>query len=60
MADLVFFNDPDHGDARSVEPAAARVHYEVLCRRHHRRRLTAGRAQAASLSPDVLPLDGTP
>ncbi len=31
------------------------VGYEVLCRRHHRRRMTAARAKAAALSPDVLP-----
>lgn len=29
--------------------------YEVLCRRHHRRRMTAATAKAAALSPDVLP-----
>lgn len=29
--------------------------YEVLCRRHHRRRLTAAAAGAGPLSPDVLP-----
>ncbi|WP_129842852.1 thymidine kinase [Streptomyces sp. RFCAC02] len=33
------------------------VGYEVLCRRHHRRRLTAATAGAAALSPDVLPVD---
>ncbi len=31
------------------------VGYEVLCRRHHRRRLTAATARASVLSPDVLP-----
>jgi thymidine kinase len=31
------------------------VGYEVLCRRHHRRRLTAARSGAAALSPDTLP-----
>ena len=31
------------------------VSYEVLCRKHHRRRLTAAAARAADLSPDVLP-----
>jgi thymidine kinase len=31
--------------------------YEVLCRRHHRRRLTAARARA-TLSPEVLPFGG--
>lgn len=32
------------------------VGYEVLCRRHHRRRMTAATARAAALSPDVLPV----
>jgi thymidine kinase len=36
---------------------AAQVAYEVLCRRHHRRRLTAARARA-TLSPEVLPFGG--
>lgn len=31
------------------------VAYEVLCRQHHRRRLTAARAQAVSLAPETLP-----
>jgi thymidine kinase len=33
------------------------VGYEVLCRRHHLRRMTAAAAHAAALSPDVLPFD---
>jgi thymidine kinase len=33
------------------------VGYEVLCRRHHRRRLTAVAAGAGALSPDVLPVE---
>jgi len=36
---------------------SAEVSYEVLCRRHHRRRLTAERARA-TLSPEVLPFGG--
>ncbi|MDT4940633.1 MAG: thymidine kinase [Pseudonocardiales bacterium] len=36
---------------------AAEMAYEVLCRRHHRRRLTAARARA-TLSPEVLPFGG--
>lgn len=36
---------------------AAHLAYEVLCRRHHRRRLTAARARA-TLSPEVLPFGG--
>jgi len=36
---------------------SANVAYEVLCRRHHRRRLTAARARA-TLSPEVLPFGG--
>lgn len=43
-----------------VEPAEqpgppADVAYEVLCRQHHRRRLTAARAHAVSLAPEPLP-----
>jgi thymidine kinase len=33
------------------------VGYEVLCRRHHMRRMTRQAARAAAISPDVLPLD---
>ncbi|MFI0719597.1 thymidine kinase [Streptomyces sp. NPDC021224] len=32
--------------------------YEVLCRRHHRRRMTSASAGAAALAPDVLPVPG--
>jgi thymidine kinase len=38
-----------------VSSPAAEVGYEVLCRLHHRRRMTAARAKAAALSPDTLP-----
>ena len=43
------------GDTSPGEPAT--VEYEVLCRRHHMRRMTSHAARAASLSPDVLPFD---
>lgn len=36
------------------------IGYEVLCRRHHRRRLTAAAAGAGQLSPEVLPTEGVP
>ncbi|WP_435130171.1 thymidine kinase [Actinacidiphila sp. bgisy144] len=36
---------------------AAEVGYEVLCRRHHRRRMTSASAAAGTLSPDVLPVN---
>ncbi|RKN06855.1 thymidine kinase [Streptomyces radicis] len=39
---------------------AAEIGYEVLCRRHHRRRLTAAAAGAGPLSQDVLPTDPVP
>ncbi|CAM5246904.1 Thymidine kinase OS=Streptomyces tendae OX=1932 GN=tdk PE=3 SV=1 [Streptomyces tendae] len=32
------------------------IGYEVLCRRHHRRRMTSATSGAAALSPDVLPV----
>lgn len=42
-----------------VGEAVGRVGYEVLCRRHHRRRLTRVVAQAGPLSPDVLPVSSS-
>ncbi|MFI9081562.1 thymidine kinase [Streptomyces sioyaensis] len=42
-----------------VDSPQDEVGYEVLCRRHHRRRQTSATARAAALSPDVLPVDGT-
>ncbi|MGW4821904.1 thymidine kinase [Streptomyces sp. NPDC004227] len=39
-----------------VTRSADEIGYEVLCRRHHRRRMTAASARAAALSPDVLPI----
>ncbi|AJE81789.1 MULTISPECIES: thymidine kinase [Streptomyces] len=39
-----------------VNQAAEEVGYEVLCRRHHRRRMTSAAARAGALSPDVLPV----
>ncbi|MFO7244899.1 MAG: thymidine kinase [Actinomycetes bacterium] len=35
------------------------IAYEVLCRRHHMRKMTAAAARAAALSADVLPLGMT-
>ena len=48
------------GDTGEQAPAAGHpglVTYEVLCRQHHRRGLTAGRARALSLSAETLPFD---
>ncbi|MFI9495433.1 MULTISPECIES: thymidine kinase [Streptomyces] len=39
-----------------VHRPAAATGYEVLCRRHHRRRMTSAAALAGTLSPDVLPV----
>jgi thymidine kinase len=45
------------GDTETTGPRhpEADVAYEVLCRQHHRRGLTAARARAVSLAPDPLP-----
>ncbi|MGW5867900.1 thymidine kinase [Streptomyces sp. NPDC055239] len=40
-----------------VNHAADEVGYEVLCRRHHQRRMTSATSRAGALSPDVLPVD---
>jgi len=43
------------GDVEERDEPPPVVGYEVLCRQHHRRRMTAAKAKAAALSPDVLP-----
>ncbi len=43
------------GDVEEAGGPPAEVAYEVLCRQHHRRRLTAARAKAVSLAPEPLP-----
>ena len=43
------------GDVEDRAGPPAEVAYEVLCRQHHRRRLTAARAKAVSLAPEPLP-----
>jgi len=43
------------GDVEDQEGPPAEVAYEVLCRQHHRRKLTAARAKAVSLAPEPLP-----
>jgi thymidine kinase len=45
------------GDVEGGEPAEVgyEVGYEVLCRQHHRRRLTASRAKAVSMIGEPLP-----
>ncbi|WP_156250493.1 thymidine kinase [Pseudactinotalea terrae] len=43
------------GDTAELETGV--VGYEVLCRRHHMRRMTASSARAVSPSPDPLPLE---
>ena len=43
------------GDVEVADEPPAEVAYEVLCRQHHRRRLTAARAKAVSLAPEPLP-----
>jgi len=45
------------GDVEQVDEPPADVAYEVLCRQHHRRRLTAARAKAVSLAPEPLPFN---
>ncbi|WP_256105076.1 thymidine kinase [Streptomyces sp. ODS05-4] len=41
-----------------VNRSAEEIGYEVLCRRHHRRRMTSASSHAGALSPDVLPVNG--
>ena len=43
------------GDVFDADVPTPVVGYEVLCRQHHRRRMTAARAHAVSLGPEPLP-----
>ena len=52
--EVVVVGDVEPGDEQT-DGAEAEVAYEVLCRQHHRRRLTAARAKAVSLAPEPLP-----
>lgn len=53
--EVVMVGDVDApAQPRDAEP---QVTYEVLCRQHHRRHLTAARAKAVSLAPEPLPFD---
>jgi len=52
--EVVVVGDVEEQDA-GQHTGPADVAYEVLCRQHHRRRLTAARAKAVSLAPEPLP-----
>ena len=43
------------GDVEEQDAEPAQVAYEVLCRQHHRRRMTAARARAVSMVAEPLP-----
>ena len=45
------------GDVDNPDEQPAEVAYEVLCRQHHRRRMTTARARAVSMIPEPLPFD---
>jgi thymidine kinase len=51
--DVIVVGDVE-GDAEGTD-VPAEVGYEVLCRQHHRRRLTASRAHAVSMIGEPLP-----
>lgn len=48
----VVVGDVETGDGETTAPEAV---YEVLCRAHHRRRMTAARARAVSMVAEPLP-----
>jgi thymidine kinase len=53
--EVIVVGDTDEQDPEAERPG--QVSYEVLCRKHHRRGLTAARARAMSLSAEPLPFD---
>jgi thymidine kinase len=52
--DVIVVGDVDQGGSDAGSPSPE-VGYEVLCRQHHRRRLTASRARAVSMIGEPLP-----
>jgi len=46
------------GDVEEAGDKPAEIAYEVLCRQHHRRRMTAARARAVSMVSEPLPFSG--
>jgi thymidine kinase len=55
VEDGVMVTEGDQVVVGDTDEAPSAVSYEVLCRQHHRRRLTAARAQSVSLVPEPLP-----
>jgi thymidine kinase len=53
--DVIVVGDVEDGLAGSAIEKPAEVAYEVLCRQHHRRRMTAARARAVSMVSEPLP-----
>lgn len=46
------------GDVEARDEPPAEVAYEVLCRQHHRRRMTSARARAITMVSEPLPFSG--
>ena len=55
--DVIVVGDLDDAPPPGAPAGPPTIGYEVLCRRHHRRRMTAASVRAAKHSPDVLPFD---
>ncbi len=53
--EVIVVGDVDAAEHPPVADDEVDVAYEVLCRQHHRRGMTAARARAVSLSPEPLP-----
>ena len=56
----VVVGDTSPADAAEHPDRSGEVEYEVLCRRHHMRRMNSRAARAAALSAEVLPFDLDP
>lgn len=53
--DVIVVGDIDEAGHNGAPDKPAEVAYEVLCRQHHRRRMTAARARAVSMVSEPLP-----
>lgn len=53
--EVIVVGDVEDGPGSAAPDVPAEIAYEVLCRQHHRRRMTAARAKAVSMVSEPLP-----
>jgi thymidine kinase len=55
--EVIVVGDTDEDGSDAADATGTQVAYEVLCRQHHRRRMTSARARAVSMTAEPLPFE---